>query len=452
MPDPLRVAPPRFQDAVEEHCSEVRSNLRAQLENILGRQERFSIAQDLRDLSDRAEATAGELLREWAANHRPVLVENLWSLAAESVDKLERLYREMLSVAADLFATPPEAANWSVGKDEAIFSWTAAAPFEWRPRFAWELELLSRKWVLGRVQRAYLKTLDAAVEMYRGRVTQAIAEAGSEWAVRLSSGIQSAIRNLGAQVAAALDGRAPSAISNKVVELLKRLDKIRRDLAEGGPGETLAAAPAPIGERRLIRPCCVCERITSEMFDFFSKRQYELAMNETQQRAHAANGGFCSLHTWQYEHIASPHGVCLAYAPLLAAVARHLRSIASSGSTLKSMRDRVDDLYPSSSRCPACQRLAEAEKAAVEEFRSAPAGAGWCLLHLGAVLDKGTDGELARNLILEQASALDRISEDMQTYALKHDAVRRELATDEEWLAYLSGLSLLAGAKKLFVA
>jgi GTP-binding protein EngB required for normal cell division len=442
--------PSRFQDAVEEHCAEVRGNLRAQMESILSREEKFSIAQDLRDLSGRAETTAEELLREWVANYRPVFVENLWSLAAGSVDKLERLYREMLNVAADLFAAPPEGANWSVGKDEAIFSWTAAAPFEWRPRFAWELEVLSRKWVLGRVRREYLRTLDAAVEAYRDRVTQAIADAGGEWAGRLSSGIQSAIRNLGSQVAAAMEGRAPSAVSNEAGELLKRLDRIRQDLAEGGPEETLAG-PAPIGERRLIRPCFVCERIASEMFDFFSKRQYELAMNEAQQRAHAANGGFCPLHTWQYEHIASPHGVCLAYAPLLAGIARHLRGIASSGSTLRSMREGIGDLY-SPARCPACLRLAEAEKAAVEDFRHAPAGAGLCLLHLGAVLGKETDVELARSLIFEQASVLDRVSQDMQSYALKHDAVRRELATDEEWLAYLSGLSLVAGAKKLFVA
>jgi hypothetical protein len=40
----------------------------------------------------------------------------------------------------------------------------------------------------------------------------------------------------------------------------------------------------------------------------------------------------------------------------------------------------------------------------------------------------------------------------MQTYALKHDAVRRELATGEEWLADRFGLPLFAGAKKLFVA
>ncbi len=452
--------PARLSGAIEAHCAEVGASVRVQIENALKRQEEVGIAQDLRDLSGRAETIAGELLREWAAGQQSQIADNLWALAAEDVDKLERVYREMLHAAADLFAAPPETANWTVGKDEAVFSWTATAPFEWHPRFAWELELLSKDWLLRRVRREYLRTLDVSVGVYRGRVARAVAEAAGEWAARLSSEILIAIRNLGSQVAAAMDGRAPSAVPNMAGELLRRLDGICRHLAEGNELQALQAGPVPIGERRLIRSCFICERIASEMFDFFSKRQYELAMNEAQQRAHAANGGFCSLHTWEYERIASPHGVCLAYGPLLASVARHLRNIASCGATLRSMRDRIDDLHTSAARCSACQRAAEVEKAAIEELRQAsasselcePPGTGLCLLHLGAVLGRETDLELARTLIFEQANALDRISEDMQTYALKHDAVRRELATDGERLAYLSGLSLLAGAKKLFGA
>jgi hypothetical protein len=235
---------------------------------------------------------------------------------------------------------------------------------------------------------------------------------------------------------------------------------MRRELVDGGHGEALAPAPIPAGERRALRPCAVCERVTAELFDFFSKRQYELATNESQQRAHAANGGFCPLHTWQYERIASPHGVCLSYAPLLAAVARHLRSIAASASSLRFMQDRIQEVCPPATRCAACQRAAEAERAAVEQLRQASAGQddssavslALCLPHLGAVVGRETDLETARALIFEQARTLDRISEDMQTYALKHDAVRRELLSEEEWSAYMTGLSLLAGNRKLSTA
>jgi hypothetical protein len=72
--------------------------------------------------------------------------------------------------------------------------------------------------------------------------------------------------------------------------------------------------------------------------------------------------------------------------------------------------------------------------------------------HLSAVLSREADLETARNLVFEQADVLDRISEDMQKYSLKHDAIRRELATDEELTAHLFGLSLLVGYRRLSTA
>lgn len=93
---------------------------------------------------------------------------------------------------------------------------------------------------------------------------------------------------------------------------------------------------------------------------------------------------------------------------------------------------------------------------ALKEFREMSfnrddedADTGLCMLHLAAVLGRETDPEAARNLILEEARVLERISEDMQTYALKHDALRRELTSDEEGRAYLLGLSLLVGLRTL---
>ena len=51
-----------------------------------------------------------------------------------------------------------------------------------------------------------------------------------------------------------------------------------------------------------------CHRRIRELqsFQFLSPFQYELSINPKTQRDHAEHGGFCSLHTWQYESIASP--------------------------------------------------------------------------------------------------------------------------------------------------
>ncbi|MCZ2074186.1 MAG: dynamin family protein [Bryobacterales bacterium] len=443
--------PFRFHNAIEQHCADVHESLRAQVDSLLLQQG----AHDLQELADRAQNVATDRLRRWLEARRPEFVEALWSLAAEGVERLERLHGEALGLAAELLRVPQAATvSWSINRDEAVFSWRAAAPFEWRPRYAWELELFSMEWLRRRVQRDYYRTLEAAAGAYRDQVTQAVAEAGGEWAGELGSEVCSALERLRSQVAAAVEGRSLSVISGRAGELLTRLDNMRQELAKGGQAEGVTLPNVPTGEQRIIRSCFVCERMAAAMFDFFSKRQYELAMNEARQRAHTANGGFCPLHTWQYEHIASPHGVCLAYGPLLAAVARHLRSIATSASSSRSMRDRVDDLYPSPARCPACQRASEAEKTAVEDLHRdhAVGEFGLCLAHLSAMLGKESDVETARALMFEQAGTLERISQDMQTYALKHDAVRRELASDAEWIAYLAGLSLLVGNRKLAAA
>jgi GTP-binding protein EngB required for normal cell division len=448
--------PSRFEHAIAEQCTEVRDSLAAQVDVLLGRPEMLSTAQDLRELAERADAVAGERLRQWLSIHQAEFVEALWALAAEGVDRLERLYSEGLGFANELFGLPPPGASWGISTDEAAFPWTAATPFEWRPRFAWELDLLSAKWMRRRVRRHYCRTLEAAAAAYRDRVTQAVAEAGSAWAGHLSSEVKDALRDLHSRVANAIEGQAASGVSGQAVTLLTRLDATRQELTDKSHSEPAASAPILGGERRAIRPCFVCERIGAELFDFFSKRQYELATNEAQQRAHAASGGFCSLHTWQYERIASPQGVCLAYAPLLAAVARHLRSVAASSSSLRSMRERIRDLYPSADKCPACQRTAEAERMAVEQVREmfvhreeGAAEDGLCIPHLGAVLGRETDLETARSLLLEQARTLDRISEDMQTCSLKRDALRRELVGEEEWMAHLLGLSRLVGNRRL---
>lgn len=448
--------PSRFGPAIAAHCTEFRDRLSFELSLLLEGGEKIVTAEDLRRLADRAQELAGESLQLWVGAHRKPFEEELWALAAEGVEQLETLYVRALGFAAELFRFPPPAASWGVSRDEAAFSWKSVTPFEWRPRTAWELDILHAKWVRKRVRREYGRTLETAAVAYRDRVTRDLGESGSEWGGRLCSEAKAALKNLGAQVTVAMEGQSPSAISEEAGALLKRLDAMREELEGKGRNRTILEALAPVGGRRPIRPCFACERIAAELYDFFRKRQYELSVNEAEQRVHAANGGFCLLHTWQYEHIASPQGICLAYAPLLAATARHLRLIAASALSPQSMMDRILDLCPSGDRCPACRRMLEAEKAAVEQFRQMSRNrddeeeaAGLCVRHLGAVLNRETDIETAKNMVFEQAKTLERISEDMQTYSLKRDATRADLISDEEWKVHLLGLSLLVGHRRL---
>jgi hypothetical protein len=70
-----------------------------------------------------------------------------------------------------------------------------------------------------------------------------------------------------------------------------------------------ASAAATTASQK-FRPCEICEHIQKQSFHFLSQIQYELATNPKAQRDHAEHSGFCSLHTWQYESIASPQGTC----------------------------------------------------------------------------------------------------------------------------------------------
>ena len=53
----------------------------------------------------------------------------------------------------------------------------------------------------------------------------------------------------------------------------------------------------------------------------------------------------------------------------------------------------------------------------------------------------------SRKALLEFNDLLERTAEDMQRYAIRHDALRRALTSAEERNSYLQGLQMLVGHK-----
>lgn len=72
-----------------------------------------------------------------------------------------------------------------------------------------------------------------------------------------------------------------------------------------------------------------------------------------------------------------------------------------------------------------------------------------CLPHLELLLRHVHDVPLRQQLLLREAAAMERTAEDMQRYAIKHDALRRHLVSREENDAPLLGLQLLAGHRNV---
>lgn len=198
--------------------------------------------------------------------------------------------------------------------------------------------------------------------------------------------------------------------------------------------------------------CEICARVFKQLLEFLRHYQYELSTRPDVQKRHAENGGFCALHTWHYEQIASPHGVCTSYPALLSRMAENLRRAAQLKATAGEMDKAVPVLH-----CPACEVRWRAEDEAVQALIARRLKSGslnrmalslLCLPHLELVLARNTDDEELRRYLLEyEADLLERTAEDMQRYAIRHDGLRRALTSAEERNAYLQGLQMLVGHK-----
>jgi len=237
-------------------------------------------------------------------------------------------------------------------------------------------------------------------------------------------------------------------------DLASRLRDLTGRIGAGSPSEGQWTASGGKGRAaevavRRTGGCEVCRGVLDEQFRFLAKYQVELSKNARTWEEHAEQGGFCPMHTWHYEQITSLRGVCIAYPPLLVRTGARLRSLAAGESST--------DCQWIAFRCPVCRLqqategrlidsiLARAAEAVDREAFSPPL----CLPHLKAVLKHSKDSSLNQHLLLCEAARLERIAEDMQRYAVKHDGLRRNLASEEERTASLRALEMLAGHRNV---
>jgi GTP-binding protein EngB required for normal cell division len=228
-------------------------------------------------------------------------------------------------------------------------------------------------------------------------------------------------------------------------------------------GEISAAAPARSGPRSRaghdigaeLRPCEICAGIDQKLWQFLRDFQYDIGGDANAQRRFADHGGFCNFHMWQYERIASPLGTCTGFPALLDRRAAELRDLA--GADPSSLAASLAAHEAGRTDCAMCAVRGKAEVDAIGALAnrlSAGTSAlaelsAVCLPHLAMLISGIPDPGLARALIERQIAMLERVSEDMQRYALKRDAVRRQLLTEEETEAARRALLLLVGRRTL---
>lgn len=240
-------------------------------------------------------------------------------------------------------------------------------------------------------------------------------------------------------------------LTSNVSDFAERMGQARPDFALPGMAEAVAVDVS--GSLHELRPCEICEHIRRVSFDFLCRYQYDLNVSPEAQRRHADAGGFCAAHTKQYGKMASPRGICTGYSALLDRFASRLRGAALSASSSE-MSEELKRLLPTAKTCPLCRVCAAAEAEAVasivdrlkhERSGGVDALSAICTIHLCRLVSSVDDAGSIRGLLLRHAAILERLSEDMRRYATKHDAIRRQLASEEEINAAERTLWLVAG-------
>ncbi len=245
--------------------------------------------------------------------------------------------------------------------------------------------------------------------------------------------------------------------------LLDRLRELREPEAEHSSAEGRHYATEDVSAQISLdlekrSGCRICGQVLDAVFHFLSKHQYDLVINREAQREHAARGGFCSLHTWQYENISSPYGVCNAYPELAHRMAAELQNAAARGDGPAWTAESITHLGGSPDTCQVCQVRVEAERKAVDDavagLRRLEASIngrlpGLCLLHLAMIVGNLGKGRAAEALLNAHAQFFERMAEDAQRYALRHDALRRHLTSEEERRASQLMLLMLASHRSL---
>lgn len=295
--------------------------------------------------------------------------------------------------------------------------------------------------------------LAAAADGFVTRAETALADVAADWAVRLR---EQAIR----QARAEADQFRRYLLTQPRAEHVAVLAEVSKQLTDyheslTGWQPVSQGVPQQITGRVAAgghdRPCEMCRQLEAALNDYLIGRQFTLATLEEDQARHAASGGFCALHTWQCARMASPVGISAGNARLAAAVADALETAGSRSGAIDQLAHEAARLAATPS-CGACMVLTGSEHAAATQIAAQATSAAppaLCLRHLSLVLRAGPEPEAGRSMIGALADALRRASVDMRSFALKRDALRRGLITEDEAEAYRDALSLLVGPPAL---
>jgi small GTP-binding protein len=253
------------------------------------------------------------------------------------------------------------------------------------------------------------------------------------------------------RVADLVQALPPSADADR---LLEDVDGLRHAIGGESPGPRAKVRNAEFAALHERGACEVCTHATRTLWDFLRKYQYELATRRDAQADLAEHGGLCSFHTWYYAALAAPRDVCKGYPALLEHLAASMREVASAELKPEPLVKAIESLLPTEEHCVFCAVCAEAERDAIASISRRLARDGVhvleglsriCVPHFAMLTAAVDDPAVLPRLLEFEGTICERLAEDMRRYALKLDAVRRFLVSDEESAASERALMLAAG-------
>ena len=350
--------------------------------------------------------------------------------------------------------------------------------------------------VLGYVQAGIERTLGAGeVRLYPASARQALAaKLAGDPAGLEASGLSRLEDDLAAFLAAERGQVFLASVVDRVLRLtagVTALESLRSDLAtvcsrliSGDLSIQIALTPeflasngaGATGPATLVSPedsagsevhlsltsatCPLCAALGQALQAYFVDLQYNLVVSQDTRQSLAQQHGLCCQHTWHFQGLASPQGISEGYVPLMAGALAALRPLEQQKSTQAAQQ--LDALLATPETCPACRLLVEVIKVQIDALLSLltsaggreryTRGRGLCLPHLRAVLSADLPDELAAFLVQRQVQRIEEISEDMRSYTLKREALRRGLHNRDEENAWRRALVQLVGERAANVA
>jgi GTP-binding protein EngB required for normal cell division len=408
------------------------------------------------------EKSAQPLLDDWLKARLAELHTLLFQIGGDRIEAL-------LSARHRVEAAAPQRLGLAAELGLATQSWSPAdLPALQAPALGFHASVRLPRWFAAiRLERngsrRLREALKRAVNAYCEQACEALIACACQWAELLDLRVAGDVQRTARRVRGRLETPYTDEHDALLRELNARLCAFGDKLVEGGSatalGERIPAHDAQFSARtptQLDAPCTICEQVSAAPLDYLAHAQYELATRKESRTEHAKRGGFCKLHTWLYAQTADPIGISLSYAELTQSLASELRDALSSPTGERELLQVIRWFLPEADRCPVCDAVSTAERDAIAQLtdrlvlaageRPPPA---LCLVHLLAVLEAGPGAEHAQRLVRALAETVERSAEDMRSFALKRQSLRRGLLSERESVAYLQAIGRVASSRAL---